>query len=875
VIRTMKLLLTSLLLLVVTTTQPSAQTLLPKTHGLADSGYTSNAATDIIVHDGAVWLSTGEGLLFTSDKGNTWASYNSANGLTSDIVSAMYSSGSRMWVGTGRSELVDDAVFSFSDGVSYSDDGGFTWNQIDFSVTGQNISSVWGGFRTVFDITGHDDWVFFTAFAGGLLASNDNGVNWRRIFPSTGDSIQFYSAGLPSERNRYFSCAADSSHGDTLMLWTGTAGGIFQYVYAPLAEKLASRVIYDIERCFDCGDTDYVFYGGHRGLTRGLVTGGPYVSKFADDLHPIVITGWVEAIELHHFGGRLFVTAEPVDPVIFASPQVVVSDDNGDTYSSLTSINSQLTMDYVSDYADMGGRLYAAARRDHLWMSRDTGSTWEQILIDSLEDNAYNNVNAVTSYHDTLFVGTDTGLVKLYLSAVGDIDSLAKIPMMDGDTSGARVLGISIQEFKSHPDSTADSTVYWTINEPVDIGSGIKVVYRGNPEHPGLPMWRSYQRGVTTHDIDFHGDTAYVAGDAGIRITSTGSNPGSRPGEIYEITDIRSQVRVDSLDSDDITAFKIYGDTMLVGSSDGFARSLDRGETWRITRPNLDPLKADIIVIHNVLTALRSLFGDFIPAMAIQQVDDEPYSRVWVSNRSTIYWPDTNAISVGQYLPVDENGEVIESGSGADTAGYSLVWESTYRDDFAWNYAFNGDSIFAASNAGLLFKADLESPWDTIPLQDSEGQPLLLENTPVYGVEVSDEYLWVATADRTVRIQIDMGDFTNQTPYYVIDSTTSPDEVYAFPVPFSHANDDHLDFHFVIEEAADVTIEIYDFAMNLVDRVTEGTYFPTGIYPTYGGQRITWDGLNGKGDRVAVGVYYFKVELSTGDVRWGKLAVIP
>jgi hypothetical protein len=34
-------------------------------------------------------------------------------------------------------------------------------------------------------------------------------------------------------------------------------------------------------------------------------------------------------------------------------------------------------------------------------------------------------------------------------------------------------------------------------------------------------------------------------------------------------------------------------------------------------------------------------------------------------------------------------------------------------------------------------------------------------------------------------------------------------------------------------------------------------------------------GTNGKGEDAAVGVYYFKVEYSTGEVRWGKLAVMP
>ncbi len=63
--------------------------------------------------------------------------------------------------------------------------------------------------------------------------------------------------------------------------------------------------------------------------------------------------------------------------------------------------------------------------------------------------------------------------------------------------------------------------------------------------------------------------------------------------------------------------------------------------------------------------------------------------------------------------------------------------------------------------------------------------------------------------------------------------------------------------------------------MNLVKRVIDNEPFEPNFYPTAGYGRRTWDGLNGKGDEVAVGVYYFKVEYSTGEVRWGKLVVIP
>ena len=112
--------------------------------------------------------------------------------------------------------------------------------------------------------------------------------------------------------------------------------------------------------------------------------------------------------------------------------------------------------------------------------------------------------------------------------------------------------------------------------------------------------------------------------------------------------------------------------------------------------------------------------------------------------------------------------------------------------------------------------------------------------------------------------------------FFVIDSASEASEVYAFPVPYSNVQDvgDGITFRFALEKNASVTIEVYDFAMNLVRRVIDDKFFTAGYYPT-ATESVQWNARNGQGDQLAVGVYYFKVTLSTGETRWGKLAVIP
>ncbi len=247
-----------------------------------DTLLASNVVIDIIEHNGGVWFATGEGVNFSYDDGVTWLLYNKDNGLVSDDISALYSQKGRIWIASNHDSLGgDNTRYILSDGLSYSADNGDTWQTINFGSSGLNIPYVLGVGTTIYDITGHVDddrdmeWLFFTAYYGGLLASQDGGMNWRRIYPTTSDSLVIDSlmrglGGTITNSMRYFSCAADTSHGDSLFLWTGTAGGVWQYVYAKPSQKLYSRYITCIAFCDTCssGENNYMYVGGDHGVSQ-------------------------------------------------------------------------------------------------------------------------------------------------------------------------------------------------------------------------------------------------------------------------------------------------------------------------------------------------------------------------------------------------------------------------------------------------------------------------------------------------------------------------------------------------------------------------------------------------------------------------------
>jgi len=826
-----------------------------------DTVLASNLVVDIIEHNDGVWFATGEGVNFSLDSGQTWLLYNVSNGLVSDNISSIYSfNDSRIWIASNHGFGPD----AMSDGLSYSDDNGQNWFQVDLEFIGVDSGYVWGANRTIYDITGHHDvgyhidrdvdWLFFTAFAGGFLASQDGGMSWRRIFPSPTDSINFawYYFGAVdtlSLSNRYFSCVADTSHDDSLYVWSGTAGGLFQYVYASPRFKPSSKQINSIAFCDQCGPEGFVYLGGNRCMTRGSMRGPPFISRFESDGLP---GPYISAV--HDFGEKLFVGT--MDSAGGTSTGLAVSTDQGDSYTTLPLADVIGDGRHISDFAVVRERLYMAAEEVGLFVSDDTGVIWNHIYVDSTvmtSDNQRNVVHALDALADTLWVGTDSGLVTLYLNTVGQIDSSRFHVFPESDSSSTKVICVKTQLF--YTDETYDSLAIWTVNRPLSEEEGTPVIFRSYGD--GDTLFVSRLRGRDGNDINFIGDTAVMVSEDGIRFTRNGGYNWSTY-QVYEGND--------NINENKVKVMAVRGDTIFFGTDNGFAISNNRGETYKIYRVNTDSLGADFVV--NYASNVPGITGDFMPALGVQYIENE-WARIWVSCRPA--FTGSEGISVGLVVPYDSADNVVDPDQAVR---FERGWASVYRDGFAWNFAFNGDSVFAATDNGLLFNhQDTGLTWDTITLVDSLGEQLVLPGTPVYAVEVIDNSLWVGTGDRTLRL--DLSNLTVDLSLYVVDSASPPGEVYAFPVPFSHSRDLGVDFHFTVKQEADITLEVYDFAMNLVTCVIDNQRFSPGIYPTAGAQRRTWDGRNDRGDQVAVGMYYFKIEYSTGEVRWGKVAVIP
>ena len=855
-------------LLLLGITPVSSLAVVAKSIDVPDTVLAASIGIDIIEYAGAVWVITGGGVNFTFDNGDTWLLYNRDNGLSSDNLSAIFAQNNRLWLGANHEELIDNQPYTLSDGLFYTDDSGDNWVQYDFNSL--PLDKIYGFQRYVYDIDGHYDpgqnenWLFFGSFAAGLVASRDGGMSWRRLYPTSADSTSFTDDPLPSLRMLYFSCATDTSRGDTLTLWGGTAAGIFEYLFVHPREKLFTKTVNQIALCEDCSDPEgsYVFLAGNTGFSRVTKTGKPFVSRFQTEGLP---GDYITAVT--DFGGRVFVGTAGAGGT--SSTGLAYSDDRGDSFTPDITFNSTYATgpntNRIYDFATIGDRLYVAAESAGLFVTDDTGQTWARILVDSSDITSANRRNAVFSIEgigDTLNAGTDSGLVRLFLDPAGLIDSSRFFVFGEDTINAARIVQIRTQTFYDSTGMNIDSAALWTVNRQI-TSSGTPMVGRSNDGGVNFDRLQIGQ-GVNDliRDVNFLADTVILVG-ANVYRELFSYVPGVNP---FTLT-ISDSTGTDNLNNNILTGIEIDGDTIIIGTDNGIAMSNSRGSEYRIHRVNTDSLKADVILLSNKENSsplFNGITGNFIQAIEVQYVDGGA-AIVWASN-SPVGSGELEGIAVGAVI------RLIDTTATPDDTIYTRQWLSQYPQ-FAWNYAFDSMTVYAATDSGLVYTSDSGFTWDTVQFVDDGGFTLYDANRPIYGVAVVDSFLWAGGEDRILRVNLNSG-FSSG--YLSIDSASSAEEVYAYPVPYSNVLDDGTDitFRFVLQQDASVTIEVYDFAMNLVRRVIDNQFFSAGFYPTVT-TAATWDALNGKGDQLAVGMYYFKIEYSTGETRWGKLAIIP
>ena len=296
-----------------------------------------------------------------------------------------------------------------------------------------------------------------------------------------------------------------------------------------------------------------------------------------------------------------------------------------------------------------------------------------------------------------------------------------------------------------------------------------------------------------------------------------------------------------------------------VGSDSGLAFFPNSSSVWDVVLPNTNPLQPDTVVrtyylgIDTTTNDYVTISGNFITALERQVTTGHDY--IWAATQTT---------GTGQ-----ANGIARSINGETD-------WTVPLTGHFVWNFAFDDNEVWVASSEGLLHSPDNGNTWDTLStFIDPESGATVAEGTEVFAVDVVGNDVWLGTDNGFVVLDKNNPETVKQVRRHFepVEASAPGGEggAYATPVPFSeNFNPNGVRFHFIPPVDGAIKLSIWDFANNLVKEFNVPGLSAGVQYD----ETISWDGRNGKGDRVAVGTYFFTIEYANGDVHWGKLAVI-
>lgn len=333
-----------------------------------------------------------------------------------------------------------------------------------------------------------------------------------------------------------------------------------------------------------------------------------------------------------------------------------------------------------------------------------------------------------------------------------------------------------------------------------------------------------------TYDIAFQGDTIWIASwGGGIRksiddgMTWQVNPPDNFPFDVLQYLNHRGFAVISARNG------------LWVGTAGGINKSTDGGRSWTRYTPQNG----------------SGISGSFVTALAEQRIN----------NRSIIWAATWKAEGQDEFYGVSK------------TENNGLTWEVTLEGQKAHNFGFHGDEVYVATDAGLWKSDDLGKSWAKFPpVVDALGN---LNLTTIFNsTQYVFGYLWAGTDDGLVRTSDNGLHWELFRAFQPTQGNNTP-KTYAYPNPFSPSRHNRLDedgfvrMQYSTTADTKVSVCIYDFALKKVATVIDGA-------ARSGGREYSeiWNGKNDRGDQVANGVYFYKIELAGQGTLWGKIVII-
>lgn len=214
----------------------------------------------------------------------------------------------------------------------------------------------------------------------------------------------------------------------------------------------------------------------------------------------------------------------------------------------------------------------------------------------------------------------------------------------------------------------------------------------------------------------------------------------------------------------------------------------------------------------------------------------------------------------------EEFGVVVWRGD--DLEGFP-IFETVLLGVTVYDLAFDDLRAYAASDDGLYISDDDGATWRVVrTFRASDGRPLPLGPSPAtFAVATTPGTVWVGTASGLLKSTDGAQTwelFRAAVPLSGVEDGRDV-EVYAYPNPFAPSGGP-VRIRLDLPGPADVTVRVFDFAMNLV-RTLDAPGRPAGA------NEVFWDGRTDGGLRAANGAYIYVVQAGGRELS-GRILVI-
>jgi hypothetical protein len=834
--------------------QPKTEAIMNFSLAKPDTGLAGNSMGDIVYDGKYIWVGTGDGLSYSPDSGKTWFTYDNTNGLNANDISALAVYDSTLWVACAYSRMIEGEPIPYGKGFNKTTNRGGDWEshipkQVDFAG------------KIAYDIAFDDSTVWAACWYGGLIHSfiDHDTLKWENVFVSDAAREDYEEGYYEHLDNRFFSVVVDTScpHDKALknsindivfdgkFLWVGTQNGL--------------------QVTDDDGDT-WLTYDTSNGLSANGVHSLTGYTAFSDgDTTSFLYVGVYSGEKEYEF---------PFPPILTGEGFNYTSD-YGATWDTSRPVQAVSLGKFAYDIAVIDTVVWAACGAGGLIRSFDRGENWENVFVDtsakrryeegpSEMNDAFVSLAVDTTTLDTTIIwgGTRNGLYKFVYTVSDSADTV--MYFLEGDEPFWHfVYSVEVQKYDQNKTIWAS---IWPLGYWVPSCSTYKTT-------DGGVTWTSYLGDVWVRDFAFQNSTVWAATDQGLKRT----RDGGIFWETFEILDTLGQRIIPSnFTSVCVVETTIWVDTVIVvdtaiwaGTVDGLVKSIDDGKNWQVIKFAQSFKKAiwagSAAGIFKFIYNYRDVFdtllnynsysgditGDFVVSTAIQEYNDKK-----------IIWAGTQPAYSGAY-----------GASKSTDDGDS--WSVTLNGDRVWNFVFDGPVVWAATSSGLKKSSNGGESWDVFNYMKDKDEITEdgIFSTEFTSVAIIEDEVWAGNADGLVKApkDVEVGEDTawNVFRTFVPIGTKGSETAYAYPSPFSPLLGTGI-VRIIYKPRKDgpVTIKIYDFAMNLVTTLVDNNSV-AGI-----DQPKEWDGRNDKGDIVANGVYFFKVEAPGGQTEWGKLVIL-